>query len=224
MPRGFFLALEGIDGSGKRTAAKFLARMLKRSGRRVKSVSFPRHGHPSAWAVDQYLNGAFGSAKTIGPYIPSIFFALDRFSAASEIHKTLAAGDVVIADRYVASGLAHQGGKIRDAKQRKRFFRWKEHLEYQIFGIPKPDLTIIFDLPVRIAETLIGKKQRRLYILRGKRDVHERDRTHLVRAAAVYRDLARRPKTVLINCAPQGKLLSIQEVHEKILGALQRYL
>ncbi len=224
MPRGFFVALEGIDGSGKSTAAKLLAQSLRRLGRRVFLIKFPRHGHPSAWAVDQYLNGAFGSATTIGPYIPSIFYALDRFAAAPDIRKQLAAGAIVIADRYVASSLAHQGGKIRNAKARKRFFQWKENLEYKIFGIPKPDLTIILDLPVRIAETLIAKKQRRSYILRGKRDLHERDRGHLARAAAVYRQLARRPHTVLHNCAPGDKLLSVKEVHEKIWGVIMKCL
>lgn len=224
MPRGFFIALEGIDGSGKSTAAKLLARSLKQSGRRVHLVKFPRHGQSSAWAVDQYLNGKFGDAARLGPYVPGIFYALDRFAASAEIRQALKRGSIVIADRYVASNLGHQGGKIVDSKKRRAFIRWAEDLEHRIFGIPKPDLTIVLDVPPEIAQTLIAKKRRRLYILRGNRDIHERNRTHLAHAAEVYRQLSRRPGYVRINCAPNGKLLSITEVHEKILEVIRQRL
>lgn len=225
MSRGFFIALEGIDGSGKSTAAKLLAQSLRRAGgRRVLSIKFPQHGQSSAWAVDEYLNGRFGDAERLGPYIPGIFYALDRFAASAEIRQALKRGDIVIADRYVASNLGHQGGKIGNPKKRRAFIRWTEDLEYRIFGIPKPDLTIVLDVPPKLAQRLITKKHRRSYILRGKRDAHERDKKHLANAALVYRELARRPGFVRIDCAPNGKLLSVEGVRERILGVLQRYL
>jgi dTMP kinase len=232
MPRGFFIALEGIDGSGKSTAAALLVQSLRRTGRRVPAragfavhlVKFPRHGHPSAWAVDQYLNGRFGDAEALGPYVPGIFYALDRFAAAPEIRKALNRGDIVIADRYVGSNLGHQGGKITNPSKLRRYIRWMEHLEYEIFGIPRPDVTIVLDVPPRIAEGLIAKKRQRHYIRRGTRDAHERNHQHLARAAETYHTLARRPGYVLIDCAPNGKLLSKEEVREKILKVVEQRL
>jgi len=216
MLKGFFITLEGIDGSGKTTAAKLLADGLRKSGANVFSIKFPRHGHPSAWAADEYLNGRFGKADELGPYVPEIFYALDRFAASKEIRKALETGAVVIADRYVGSGLAHLGSNLPDLKKRRAYMRWAEHLEYTLFGIPKPDLTIILDIPAKLAQTLIAQKQRRSYIRRGKRDINERDMRHLMNTAAVYRSLSRRPKHVLIDVAPKGQLLPIAEVHERI--------
>ena len=111
------LVIEGIDGSGKATQTKLLAKKLNEEGCEVETIDFPQWGTKSVCLLENYLNGKYGSSKELGAYIPSIFYACDRFDASFKIRRWLEEGKVVIADRYVASSIGHQGGKIEDKKR-----------------------------------------------------------------------------------------------------------
>ena len=87
----------------------------------------------SAAMVEEYLNGKFGTAQEVGPYRASIFCAIDRYVAAPKIKQWLNEGKIVIANRYVASNMGHQGGKIKNQIERKKYFDWNYDLEYNIF-------------------------------------------------------------------------------------------
>ncbi|NTU50990.1 MAG: hypothetical protein HGA94_00920 [Candidatus Aminicenantes bacterium] len=93
---GKLIVIDGTDGSGKATQTELLRRRLRREGKRVRTISFPRHGHPSGYMVERYLAGDFGTAAQVGPYRGSMFYALDRYAASFQIRKWLADGDVVI--------------------------------------------------------------------------------------------------------------------------------
>lgn len=220
--KGTFIVIEGIDGSGKTEQLRRLSARLKRTGRRVSTVHFPRHGKPSAYFVDRYLNGAYGSADKVGPYRTSLFYALDRFEASEKIHAWLKRGDIVLADRYTISNMGHQGSKIPKRSERLKFFAWLHNLEYGILGIPKPDRVVVCNMPAKIAYGLIAKKRRRGYIKNGKRDVHEADRRHLARAEHAYVEAALAfPRDFrIVKCASDGKLLSVEEIHEKVWAAV----
>ena len=140
---GKFIVLEGLDGSGKSTQCKLLVERLRREGYKVETIDFPRHGEKPAWLVDEYLRGKYGTAKEVGPYCASIFYACDRYDAGFKIREWLKKGKVVVADRYLASNIGHQGGKIKNEKERKKYFDWLYNLEYQILKIPKPDYNLI---------------------------------------------------------------------------------
>jgi dTMP kinase len=60
----------------------------------------------------------------VSPQKASLLYALDRFEASSEIRSALNAGKIVLANRYVASNMGHQGAKIKSADERMRFFLW----------------------------------------------------------------------------------------------------
>ena len=79
--RGKFIVIDGTDGSGKATQMALLAKRLKRLRHKISLEDFPRYGKKSAGLVEEYLNGAYGTAKELGPYIPSMFYAVDRFAA-----------------------------------------------------------------------------------------------------------------------------------------------
>ena len=145
--RGKFIVFEGIDGSGKATQVKLLKEHLEREGFKVEKIDFPRHGENPAFFVDKYLTGKYGTAEEVGPYRGSIFYALDRYDASFKINDWLKEGKIVLIDRYVASNIGHQGGKITDKEERKKFFRWLYDLEYNIFKIPRPDFTFILCPP-----------------------------------------------------------------------------
>ena len=191
IPKGLFIMLEGTDGSGKTTQTTLLVERLEQEGIDVEQISFPQYGSPSATMVEAYLNGNFGSAEEVGPYKASIFYATDRYAASKKIKNWLDAGKVVIANRYVASNMGHQGGKIKNAEKRKEYLDWNYNLEYNIFQIPKPDVNIILHVTPEISQQLVDKKEEREYLKGKKRDIHEDDLNHLRDAEQAYLDIAK---------------------------------
>lgn len=217
--------LDGIDGSGKTTQTELLVGRLKKEGREVEMISFPQYGTKSAGPVEDYLNGLYGTAEEVGPYRASALYAVDRYAAAPQMRQWLAQGKIVIANRYVASNMGHQGGKIKDAAERKKFFEWNDNLEYNIFGIPRPDLNLILHVTAEIAQTLVDKKGHREYVGGIKRDIHEDDLRHLQDAEAAYLEIAQSfPNFVLVECVENNQILSPEVIHERIWQIVEEKL
>lgn len=219
---GKFIVIDGTDGSGKATQTNLLVEELKLAGYKVEMVDFPQYGTKSAGLIEEYLNGKYGQ---VGPEAASIFYAIDRFDASFKIRQWLEAGKIVISNRYVTANAGHQGGKIADNIDRLKFFRWLDNLEYNIFGIPKPDLNIILHVPAELAQKLVDKKSAgdRKYANGKKRDLHEADLKHLKNAEKVYLEIARLfPNTKLVECLQHGKLLTPAEVNNKVWELVRR--
>lgn len=220
-----FIVIEGIDGSGKGTQTDLLVNRLREARVPFETISFPQYGKKSAGPVEEYLNGAYGTAEEVSPYQTSILFAVDRFDASRQIAQWLAEGKVVISNRYVGSNLGHQGGKISDPSERAKFFEWDLELEYALFKIPQPDVNIILSVSPEQAQALVDKKDSRDYLHGKKRDIHEDDLTHLKNAAAVYEELAKKmPNAHSISCIENGALLSPQAIHQKIWHIIEPLL
>jgi dTMP kinase len=183
---GFLVAIEGIDGSGKGTQAALLAERARAEGLDVATFSFPRYGE-SAFSdlIADYLNGAFGDVR---PELPALLYAGDRLSAKEELLQALAQHDLVVLDRYVASNLAHQGANA-EPERRSEVVGWISELEYGLYALPKPHLTVLLDLPVARAREQVRRKSPRGYTQLAE-DVLEAADAHLQAAADVYRDLA----------------------------------
>nr|AIA16176.1 Thymidylate kinase [uncultured bacterium]AIA16241.1 Thymidylate kinase [uncultured bacterium] len=216
---GTFIVIDGTDGSGKGTQTTRLFDRLKSEGRDVLLVDFPRYGKPSAYFVERYLRGEYGELKNIDAYRASTFYALDRFDASFEIRAALDRGAIVISNRYVSANKGHQMGKIKDPEERKKFLDWLNGFEYGILGIPKPDLTILLHVPADIGFDLIAKKDERAYLNGKVRDIHEGDREHLRAAEDAYLSLAALDTVEnwkLLQCVQDGRLLSIEEVQERV--------
>lgn len=217
--------IEGTDGSGKSVQTNLLVDALIKQGREVEQISFPQYGQPSAAMVEAYLNGEFGTAEAVGPYRASILYAIDRYAAKGKIAKWLADGKIVIANRYVASNLGHQGGKIKDMAEREKYFAWNYDLEYNIFGIPKPDVNLILHVTPEISQQLVDKKGAREYLRGKKRDIHEDDLNHLRAAEQAYIQIARSyPEFALIECVEEDQLLSPEIIYQKVMAHIQPYL
>lgn len=222
---GKFFVFEGIDGSGKSTQAKLLIKHLKKFGRITAFIDFPQYGKKSAGLIEEYLTGKYGPSIKITPFQASIFYACDRYDASFTIRDWLKRGRIVVADRYIGSNIGHQGGKIKNKKAREKFFRWLYKLEYNIFQIPKPDTVFILKVPPRIARSLAGKitekekkVKKRIYLGRKKRDIHEKDLTHLINTESSYLEAAKKfPRDFkIIECFKKGKLLSPEIIHQEI--------
>ena len=222
--RGKFIVLEGTDGSGKTTQFKLLVNALSRLGYKVATVDFPQYSKPSAYFVEQYLNGRYGSANQVGPYRASLFYALDRFQAANEIKKWLAKGEIVLSNRFTLSNAGHQGGKIKNTSERKKYWQWLFNLEYKILGIPKPDLNILIHMPAGVAQKLVDKKKPRAYINGKKRDVHEADLKHLKQAEQSFLQVSKMFKIPVVECYQQQKLLTPKEIHNKVFIIIKKQL
>lgn len=222
MKGGLFILIEGTDGSGKTLQTKILMRHLKKLGHKVQEISFPRYGEKSCALVEDYLNGKFGSAQEVGPYRASIFYAIDRYAASFDIKKWLKQGKIVVCNRYVGSNLAHQGGKIKNQTQRQKYIAWNYNLEYNIFGLPKPDISIILHVTPKISQELVDKKGEREYLHGKRRDIHEDDLRHLSDAEHAYLQIAETFKEYrLVECVKENRILPPQEIHNKIWQVLQ---
>jgi dTMP kinase len=211
--QGKFIVIDGTDGSGKATQANLLVERLIKNQYPVFKMEFPQYGHKSAGLIEEYLRAQkYGSAESVGPYRASIFYACDRYDASFKIRQALAENKIVISDRYVTANMAHQGGKIIDSEERKKFFAWLEELEYGIFAIPRPDLNIILHVDTEISQNLIDHRAQAEGI---KRDLHEADIDHLKHAEQVYFELVEiMPHTKMIECTEDGKMMSRQRINE----------
>jgi dTMP kinase len=213
---GKFIVIDGTDGSGKTTQFNLLIDKLKAEGYQVEIADFPQYNTKSAGLVEEYLSGKYGDADAVTPYQSSIFYAVDRFDASFKIREWLKAGKVVIANRYVSASLGHQGGKIENPLERKVFFNWLYELEYKIFNIPKPDLSLILHVEAEISQQLAANRHREDWT--GKtRDIHEENLNHLKKAEEVYLEIAKTfPDFKLIKCTREGEILSREEIHQLV--------
>ncbi|MEX2145058.1 MAG: hypothetical protein WD712_01650 [Candidatus Spechtbacterales bacterium] len=212
--KGLFIVIDGIDGTGKTTQVERIKELALGEGYDVRVADFPRYGEKSAGPVELYLTGELGTADGVGPYRASVLFAVDRYCFASQLREWLEAGYLVLSNRYVASNLGHQGGKIDDKTERDKFWQWTFDLEYKTFGIPRPDINFILNADPSIAYELVAKKGERAYLKGQKRDLHEQDMEHLRRSSESYLSLAEKfPREFeVINCSRQGDILPIPEI------------
>lgn len=225
--------LEGMDGSGKATQTKLLVQALKDKGYKVEKIDFPQYSKASAGLIENYLRGMYGSAEEVGPYRGSIFYACDRYDLSFQIKKWLKEGTIVVADRYVASNIGHQGGKlITNKKAWTKYIEWLHDLEYNIFEIPKPDYTLILkispELSMKNSNRITDKekqKKRKSYLGSSKKqDIHEADKKHLADSLKSYVAISKKyPKEYkIIECEDKGNFLPLEAIHNKIIKLVQQ--
>jgi len=210
------IVIEGIDGSGKGTQARCLVDRLQESGATAQLISFPRYEATFfGRAVADFLNGRFGSLDEVHPFLASLLFAGDRFESRPMLTAALADFDVVVLDRYVASNVAHQAAKLAGA-ERGALCGSINHVEYELFGMPRPDLVLLLDLSAAAAQKLIAQKPARSYTDRAA-DIHEADADYLTRVRDVYLELARTdPHWSVIRCDSQSGVRSIAQIAEEV--------
>jgi dTMP kinase len=144
MPRGLFIVIEGIDGTGKSTQAKRLGEWLASQGREVVLSREPTAG---PWGQKVRESAATGR---LSPEDELEYFLNDRREHVAElIAPSLAAGKIVVLDRYYFSTMAYQGARGFDPAEIRR-----KNEEFA----PVPDLLLIMDLAVDAALERIGAR------------------------------------------------------------------
>jgi len=218
--RGKFIVFEGIDGAGKRTQLELLVGALDERGVKYEQISFPRYGSFFGNLVASFLNGELGTLESVDPRLSALLYAGDRFEAKPVIEAVLSTGKSLVADRYVASNLAHQGARAPREK-REEFLIWVKKLEYEIYGLPVEDIVIYLRVPAHAAHKQVGTKAARDYTTRA-RDIQESNLRHLQDAAEVYDSLAQAPNWLTVECYDE-KLAAMRApdaIHREILTTI----
>ncbi|ROL68431.1 dTMP kinase [Pseudomonas chlororaphis] len=139
---GLFITLEGPEGAGKSTNREYLAERLRAAGIEVLLTREPG-GTPLAERIREVLLTPGDEVMNADTELLLVFAARAQHLAAV-IRPALARGAVVLCDRFTDSTYAYQGGGRGLSVERIA------SLEHFVQGELRPDLTLVFDLPVEI--------------------------------------------------------------------------
>ncbi|HET7073659.1 MAG TPA: dTMP kinase [Mycobacterium sp.] len=181
------IAIEGVDGAGKRTLTDALSGEFRAAGMSVATLAFPRYGRSvTADVAAEALHGEHGDLAS-SAYAMAMLFALDRAAAVEEIDRLGRDHDVVILDRYVASNAAYSAARLHEDAAGAAV-AWVHRLEYERLRLPPPDWQVLLAVPAELA----GQRARsRAESEPGRqRDSYERDDGLQQRTGAVYAGLA----------------------------------
>lgn len=163
--RGKFITFEGIDGAGKSTHIQWLADQLTARGKTVVTTREPG-GTPLGEKLRALLLAESMHLETEA----LLMFAARREHLAEVIEPALAAGTWVISDRFTDATVAYQGGGRGLSLDKLKV------LEDWVHGHLQPDLTLLFDLPLAVAQARIGKERILDRFEQEEADFHERVR------------------------------------------------
>jgi dTMP kinase len=166
------IAIEGVDGAGKRTLTEGLRATYEAAGESVAHLAFPRYQQSvHADLAAEALHGEHGDLSS-SVYAMAMLFALDRSYAKSEIERLSAEHDVVILDRYVASNAAYSAARLHQDLDGS-VVAWVAELEFGRFGMPAPDWQVLLAVPTELA----AERARRREVAEADRarDAYERD-------------------------------------------------
>lgn len=181
------IAIEGIDGAGKRTLADALQKVFEAAGKSVATCAFPRYGQSVAADVAaEALHGRHGDLAS-SVYAMAMLFALDRAGAAEHIRRLCRDHDVVILDRYVASNAAYGAARLHQDADGE-MAAWVAQIEYQRLQLPVPDWQVLLGVSPELAAQRARDRARR--VAGRERDAYERDDELQRRTGAVYAGLA----------------------------------
>jgi dTMP kinase len=139
MGKGFFITLEGVEGSGKTTQAALVADALRAAGNRVTVTR-----EPGGTRAGEAIRAIFlDPAVSLHAAAELLLVLADRAQHVREkLKPALAAGEIVLSDRYSDSTVAYQGyGRGLDLKL-------LDELNRLASDGTRPDLTIVLDLAV----------------------------------------------------------------------------
>jgi dTMP kinase len=181
------IAIEGVDGAGKRTLTQGLRAAFEAAGRSVATLAFPRYGQSVAADVAaEALHGQHGDLAS-SVYAMAMLFALDRAGGADKIRELCGGHDVVILDRYVASNAAYSAARLHQDADGE-VVTWVHQIEYHRLQLPTPDWQVLLGVSSELADQRARLRAR--HDASRSRDAYERDNELQQRTGAVYAGLA----------------------------------
>ncbi len=219
---GKLIVIEGTDGSGKSTQFRTLTEHLRADGQAFQKLVFPQYQEPSSALIRMYLGGEFGTNPAdVNAYAASAFYAVDRYASYKKVWgKWYEAGGLVVSDRYTTSNAVHQASK-EPAERREAFLKWLYEFEYTQLGLPQPDLTIYLDVPTAYTQQLLRSREA---ATNTQADIHELDMNYLATCRETGRAAARYYGWHIIECVRDGKMRSIEDIHQEVYALVKRCL
>lgn len=172
---GKLIAFEGLDQSGKQTQAERLLNAFRVAGHAAEFLTFPEY----TTAIGEEIGRALKGARDYQADTLQLLYIANRFEFRPKIESWLAAGTMVVCDRYLASSIAYGDAQGVDAS-------WLTDIQRHL---PQPDLTLFMDMSPAVS--LTRKK--------ADRDKFERDMPLLERVRESYRRQASAPGWITIN-------------------------
>lgn len=222
---GKLIVLEGNQGLGKTTQNRLLEIYCNTHNIPCAAFYFPRYDTFFGEMSAAFLRGEYGDVDDISPYFVALIFANDRLCAKPEIERALDEGKLVICDRWPTSNMAIQAAKIDDLEQRSKFIKWIETLEFQIFGLPQPNLTLYLRAEPKVSLQHLHSKFAAKH-LNGKPDIEEASEELIIRSFEQYEKLrSTLPNWITVDLVQVENnhelVLSAAEVHKKIIRILK---
>lgn len=216
------IVIEGLDGAGKSTQVKLLKEYILSKKLDLNYIHFPRY-ESSLYGelIAKFLRGDFGAIEQVHPQLVALLFAEDRRDASVQIKDWLAKGCCVLLDRYVYSNIAYQCSKIASQAQADELREWIFNTEFNIFGIPRPDINIFLDVPIsfvdkKLKESRISDDDRDY--LNGKADIHEADIKFQMGVRNIYLQQSVKDKNFIrVDCSDEhGNMLPQEQIFSRI--------
>ena len=211
---GKLIVIEGTDGSGNSTQFKLLTQRLENENHKFEKLVFPQYSETSSALIRMYLGGEFGTTPSdVNAYAASAFYAVDRYASYKKVWgEWYENGGLIVSDRYTTSNAVHQASKEPVEKQ-PAFLKWLYDFEYDKLGLPCPDLVIYLDVPTDFTEKMM---RRREHDTHTTADIHEADSNYLATCRRTGKAAAEYYGWTVIECVRDGKLRSIEDIHEEI--------
>ena len=208
------IVLEGTDGVGKSTQFSLLMERLHENRIPCRTIVFPQYQEPSSALIRMYLGGEFGTNPSdVNAYAASMFYAVDRYASyQKDWGSDYRDGTLIVCDRYTTSNAVHQACKMPPEK-RNDFFRWLYETEFNLLGLPKPDLVIYLDAPIELTEAMMRKREAQT---NTNADIHEKDLSYLRTCRKTGKEAAEFYDWQVVNCACDSAMRSKQEIHEEV--------
>ena len=218
---GKLIVIEGTDSSGKQTQTELLYEKYKKMGKKVMKITFPNYESPSSAPVKMYLNGEFGGVEEANIHAVSTMYAVDRYASFKTIWEEFYnSGGIIISDRYTTSNMVHQASKFDDKEEKDNYLEWLVDLEYEKMKIPEPDVVVFLNMPTEMAFKLMEDRKNKI-TGEDKKDIHENDRDYMQKSHDNACYVANKYSWKEIMCVKGGKLKTIDEIGEEVLGVCE---
>ena len=208
---GKIIVIEGIEGSGKETQSKLLVESLNRMDIKAIEFSFPMYDTPTGRIFKDCLlnnNNYFNEGiDSLDPELVCLYTAADRKYNINKIKEYLDNDYIVVINRYTSSNMANQGSKYSDSEDRFYMYQWIDKLEYWLLKLPKPDYTILLNMPYKYSNQLS-------FDLTEENSKQERVLEAYIELAGLY-------NWDIIDCIDEDKEKTIEEIHEEIIELLK---
>jgi dTMP kinase len=216
MPRGFFITFEGLDGSGKTTQLRRLATSLTDAGHSVVTLR-----QPGGTALGDRIRGILLDSKseaTLGPISPlselALMFADRAQSIAEIIEPALAAGSIVLCDRYTDSSEAYQGAGRQLGSERVLA------IHAAVCNDLQPDLTLLL-LPDLSASLMRARRRNTRNVQQSGTDENRFERegdAFYAPIHAAYEAIAAREPQRVVAIRDDASIAKIEAIIQAIVG------